>query len=35
MSEAYKDVEDVVEALEIAGLAMKVVRLRPLLVLKG
>lgn len=35
MSEAYKDVEEVVDALVLAGLARKVVRFRPLCVLKG
>ncbi len=32
---AYKDVADVVEAVEGAGLSQKVVRLRPLGVIKG
>jgi tRNA-splicing ligase RtcB len=35
ISEAYKDVEDVVNVLQEAGIAKKVVRLRPLAVLKG
>jgi tRNA-splicing ligase RtcB (3'-phosphate/5'-hydroxy nucleic acid ligase) len=34
-SEAYKDVADVVETAERAGLARKVARLRPLIVVKG
>jgi tRNA-splicing ligase RtcB len=34
-SEAYKDVTSVVDVLEHAGLARKVVRLRPLAVIKG
>jgi len=33
--EAYKDIDDVVEAVEGAGLARKVARLRPLAVMKG
>lgn len=33
--EAYKDVTDVVESVEVAGLARKVARLRPLGVVKG
>jgi tRNA-splicing ligase RtcB len=35
MPEAYKDVADVVEAVELAGLARPVARLRPLGVVKG
>jgi tRNA-splicing ligase RtcB len=35
ISEAYKDVADVVEAVEGAGLSKKVARLRPLGVIKG
>jgi tRNA-splicing ligase RtcB len=35
MSEAYKDVSDVVDVVHQAGLARKVVRLRPLGVVKG
>ncbi len=35
MPEAYKDVSDVVEAVELAGLSAKVARLRPLVVIKG
>jgi tRNA-splicing ligase RtcB len=35
MPEAYKDVSQVVETVHEAGLATKVVRLRPLGVLKG
>jgi tRNA-splicing ligase RtcB len=35
MSEAYKDVSDVVEAVVAAGLSAKVARLRPLAVIKG
>ena len=35
MSEAYKDVSSVVEAVELAGLSAKVARLRPLAVIKG
>ena len=35
MSEAYKDVSQVVEAVHGAGLARKVARLRPLGVIKG
>jgi tRNA-splicing ligase RtcB (3'-phosphate/5'-hydroxy nucleic acid ligase) len=34
-SEAYKDVADVVATAERAGLARKVARLRPLIVVKG
>ena len=34
-SEAYKDVADVVDTAERAGLARKVARLRPLIVVKG
>jgi len=33
--EAYKDVADVVEAVEGAGLGRRVARLRPLIVVKG
>jgi tRNA-splicing ligase RtcB len=35
MPEAYKNVDDVVEAVDGAGLARKVARLRPLAVVKG
>ncbi len=35
MPEAYKDVSQVVEVVHEAGLAQKVVRLRPLGVIKG
>lgn len=35
MPDAYKDVDAVVEAVEVAGLASRVVRLRPRLVVKG
>jgi tRNA-splicing ligase RtcB len=35
MPEAYKDVSEVVDAVDLAGLARKVVRLRPLGVIKG
>jgi len=35
MPEAYKDVADVVEAVECAGIAKKVVRMRPMGVIKG
>lgn len=35
MPDAYKDVNDVVEAVEIAGLSKRVAKLRPSLVLKG
>ena len=35
MSEAYKDVEEVVNTLQIAGLANKIARLSPLAVIKG
>lgn len=35
MPDAYKDVDEVVEAVEQAGLANRVARLRPALVLKG
>ncbi len=35
MPDAYKDVDDVVEAVEEAGLANRVARLRPFLVIKG
>jgi tRNA-splicing ligase RtcB len=35
MPEAYKDVSEVVDAVELAGLAKKVARLRPLGVIKG
>jgi tRNA-splicing ligase RtcB len=35
MSDAYKDVSDVVEAVVAAGLSAKVARLRPLAVVKG
>ena len=35
MSEAYKDVSQVVETVHGAGLAFKVARLRPLGVIKG
>ncbi|MFB6230367.1 MAG: RtcB family protein, partial [Salinibacter sp.] len=35
ISEAYKDVADVVEAVEGAGLSKKVAQLRPLGVIKG
>ena len=33
--EAYKDVQEVVEACEGAGLSRKVARMRPLAVMKG
>jgi len=33
--EAYKDVDDVVQTVSNAGLARKVARLRPLIVIKG
>jgi tRNA-splicing ligase RtcB len=32
---AYKDVSEVVDAAELAGLARKVARLRPLVCIKG
>lgn len=35
MSEAYKDVSEVVEVMHQAGLSLKVARLRPLAVIKG
>jgi tRNA-splicing ligase RtcB len=35
MSEAYKDVSEVVEVMHRAGLSLKVARLRPLAVIKG
>jgi tRNA-splicing ligase RtcB len=35
MPEAYKDVDDVVEAVTGAGLSRRVARLRPLGVVKG
>jgi tRNA-splicing ligase RtcB len=35
MSEAYKDVSDVVDACELSGIARKVVRLRPVACIKG
>jgi tRNA-splicing ligase RtcB len=35
MPEAYKDVSEVVDVVEKAGLARKVVRLRPVAVVKG
>ena len=35
MPDAYKDVDEVVDAVETAGLAKKVARLRPHLVVKG
>ena len=35
MPEAYKDVADVVDAVELAGLSRKVARLRPMGVIKG
>jgi tRNA-splicing ligase RtcB len=35
MSEAYKDVDDVVRVVEGAGLCRRVARLRPLVVVKG
>ncbi len=35
MPEAYKDVEDVVEAVHRSGISMKVARLVPLAVIKG
>lgn len=35
MSEAYKDVGDVVEVMHQAGISLKVARLRPLAVIKG
>jgi tRNA-splicing ligase RtcB len=35
MTEAYKNVSDVVAATEAAGLATRVARLQPSLVLKG
>ena len=34
-SEAYKDVADVVEVLDRAGISRKVARMRPLAVIKG
>ncbi len=33
--EAYKDVDEVIEVVHVAGLARKVARLRPLGVIKG
>ena len=35
MPDAYKDVDDVVEAVQLAGLANMVARLKPSLVIKG
>jgi tRNA-splicing ligase RtcB len=35
VSEAYKDVSDVVEVVHQAGISKKVVKLRPLGVIKG
>jgi tRNA-splicing ligase RtcB len=35
MSEAYKDVSDVVEVVHKAGISKKVARLRPIGVIKG
>jgi len=35
MPEAYKDVNDVVDVVESAGIARKVARLKPLGVMKG
>ncbi len=35
MSEAYKDVKDVVEVVEKFGISKKVVKLRPIGVIKG
>jgi len=35
MSEAYKDVADVVEVIDRAGLSRRVARLRPIGVIKG
>jgi tRNA-splicing ligase RtcB len=35
MSEAYKDVGEVVEVMHRAGISLKVARLRPLAVIKG
>ena len=35
MSEAYKDVAEVVEVMHRAGISLKVARLRPLAVIKG
>lgn len=35
MPDAYKNVDEVVEAVEEAGLAKRVARLRPRLVVKG
>ena len=35
MSEAYKDVSEVVEVMHAAGISRKVARLRPLAVIKG
>ncbi len=35
MSEAYKDVSQVVEVMHQAGISLKVARLRPLAVIKG
>ena len=34
-SDAYKDVDDVVEVVHDAGLSKKVARLRPVIVIKG
>ncbi len=35
MPDAYKDVDEVVKAVEVAGLAKRVARLKPSLVIKG
>jgi tRNA-splicing ligase RtcB len=35
MSEAYKDISDVVEVVQLAGISKKVARLRPIGVIKG
>jgi RNA-splicing ligase RtcB len=35
MPQAYKDAADVVEALQLSGIALPVARLRPLGVIKG
>ena len=35
MPEAYKDVSDVVEVVQAAGISRKIARLRPLGVIKG
>ena len=35
ISEAYKDVADVVEVIHGAGISRKVARLRPIIVVKG